>query len=444
MSMHNTSNSDDGPNGRTVQSGRFESANKQYPKIFKIFSLVALLLCILFISQHVMHMQSPQKRVKRNIDVAVSPKPTLMAGLKPTPTVKPKSPIASTPVTSYHVEGKIILDNRGQQYIPYGVHSTALFEPDWKNSVDYKNFTQAQIRAARDIWHSNVVTFQVAWTNLFPDQNNLHAPDPVYLQAMDTAVTWANQEHMNVILNLQSEAATNEMMATDPSISFWQIVANRYKSNQHVFFDVFNEPRDFYDWNLWQSGGIFNGIRYVGMQQLVDTIRATGAENLIFVQGQGAGESFDYANFQSHLLHSTNLVYSIHPYLSTTQHLTQQDWMQWWGQSVESLNVPFVVGEWNETPASGCVTNAPVIVPIFLRYIQRLNIGLIAWALTPGSLIRGTGNPDDPWNWSRPTQFNQSFQRCVDNLNYPDYDPQAQGAGRLIMDFLLNRADLSK
>jgi endoglucanase len=351
---------------------------------------------------------------------------------------------ASTPATSYHVQGKNILDNQGLQYIPYGVHSTALFEPDWKNSVDYKNFTLAQMQAARDVWHANVVDFQVAWTNLFPDQHNLNAPDPAYLQAMDTAVTWANQEHMNVIFNLQSEAATNEIMATPPSIKFWQVVANRYKDNQRVFFDVFNEPRDFYDWNLWQSGGTLNGVHYVGMQQLVDTIRATGAENLILVQGQGAGESFDYVNFQSHLLHGTNLVYSIHPYLSSTQHLTQLTWEQWWGQSVMNLTVPFVVGEWNETPESGCVSNAPVIVPVFLNYIQRLNIGLIAWALTPGSLIRGTGNPADAWDWSRPTQFDQSSQVCVDTINYPDYDPHAQGAGQLIMNFLLDRAKSSK
>jgi hypothetical protein len=444
MSMHNMRNSDDGPHGREVRPGIRKFANKKYFTFFKILSFVALLVCILFILHNVVQMQYPQKRAKRNIDVTLSPQPIPTTRLKPIPTMKPKRSLAAIPVTSYHVDGKIILDNRGQQYIPYGVHSTALFEPDWKNSVDYKNFTLAQMQAARDVWHSNVVAFQVAWTNLFPDQHNLNAPDPAYLQAMDTAVTWSNQEHMNVIFNLQSEAATNEIMATDPSINFWQVVASRYKSNQHVFFDVFNEPRGFYDWNLWQSGGTFNGIHYVGMQQLVDTIRATGAENLVLVQGQGAGESFDYANFQSHLLHGTNLVYSIHPYLSTTQHLTQQNWMQWWGQSVENLNVPFVVGEWNETPASGCVSNAPAVIPVFLNYIQRLNIGLIAWALTPGSLIRGTGNPDDPWNWSRPTQFDQAFQVCVDNINYPYYNPQAQGAGQLIMNFLLNRAETLK
>lgn len=439
MSIHDAKNSGEDRYRRETRSATRKSVTKKYRKFFKICSLIVLLVCILFTVYHVLQVQKPVSRAKKGIDLTL-PLPIITARPGPVPTMKSKRPIASVFATSYHIQGKFILDNQGQQYIPYGVHSTALFEPDWKNSVDYKNFTLAQMQAARNVWHSNVVAFQVAWTNLFPDSHNLDGPDPAYLQAMDTAVTWTNQEHMNVIFNLQSEAATNEIMATDPSIKFWQIVAERYKNNQHVFFDVFNEPRGFYDWNLWQSGGTFNGIQYVGMQQLVDTIRATGAQNLILVQGQGAGESFDYANFQNHLLHGANLIYAIHPYLSATQHLTEQDWEQWWGQSVLNLNVPFVIGEWNETPGSGCVSNAPAVVPVLLHYIQQLNIGLIAWALTPGSLIRGTGNPDEAWNWSRPTQFDQGAQVCTDNLTYPDYNPQAQGAGQLIMRFLATRS----
>jgi endoglucanase len=434
--MRDTKNPDNDPGRIEGQPAIHKPAAKKRRAFYKILPIVALLVGFLLLLNQAIAVYSPLNRLKQSIDLTVFP--ASQGGIASTKIIRRSS--TSTATTSYHVQGKVILDNQGLQYIPYGVHSTALFEPNWQNSVDYKNFTLAQMQAAREVWHSNVVAFQVAWTNLFPDQNNLTAPDPAYLQAMDTAVTWANQEHMNVIFNLQSEAATNEIMATSPSIRFWQVVANRYKDNQRVFFDVFNEPRDFYDWNLWQSGGIFQGVHYVGMQQLVDTIRATGAQNLIMVQGQGAGESFDYANFQSHLLHGTNIVYAIHPYLSSTQHQTQLNWEQWWGQAVTNLNVPFVVGEWNETPESGCVSNAPAAVPVFLKYVQQLHIGLIAWALTPGSLIRSTGNPADAWDWSRPTQFDQSSQVCADNLNYPYYNPQAQGAGELIMEFLAQQA----
>jgi Cellulase (glycosyl hydrolase family 5) len=440
--MHDAKQFADDPHNIEDQPAKHKPVNRKRRWFFKIVPIVALLAAILLALTHELYVDSPQhsasiqffqSAAQQNLDLTVAPAPTY--GITPTKPVGRST--TSTPMTSYHVQGKFILDNLGRQYIPYGVQSTALFEPDWQNSTDYKNFTLAQMQAARTIWHSNVITFQISWANLFPDPNNLAAPDPAYLQAMDTAVTWANQEQMNVIFNLQDEASTNEIMATTPSITFWQVVAQRYKDNQRVFFDVFNEPRNFYDWNLWQSGGTFNGVQYVGMQQLVDTIRATGAQNLIMVQGQGAGESFDYANFQYHLLRGTNIVYAIHPYLSPTQHLTQQDWEQWWGQSVTNLNVPFMIGEWNETPGSGCVSNAASVVPLFLKYVQQLGIGLIAWALTPGSLIRATSNPDAAWDWSKPTQFDQgTAQVCMDTLNYPDYAVRAQGAGQLVMQFL--------
>ncbi|WP_220195700.1 glycoside hydrolase family 5 protein [Ktedonospora formicarum] len=339
-------------------------------------------------------------------------------------------------LTAYYVEGKTIFDNYGNIYVPYGVHSTALFQPNWRHSYDYKNFTQAQIKAARTFWHANVIGFQISRENLFPDRQNPDTPDEAYLAALDRAVEWTTQEHMNVIFNLQTESSTNEIMATQADIPFWQLVANRYKDNQRVFFDVFNEPRDFYDWNLWQNGGVHNGVSYIGMQQLVDTIRQTGAQNLILVQGQGAGESFDYYNFRHHLLNGENIVYAIHPYLSNTQHATRTNWEDWWGLAVRKLDVPFIVGEWNETPGSGCIANARTVAPQFLAYVQELHLGLIAWALTPGSLIRSNGDPNTPWDWTQLTSFDTPTYACIDDIVYPYFDPQAQGGGQLILQFL--------
>ncbi|EFH85739.1 glycoside hydrolase family 5 protein [Ktedonobacter racemifer] len=341
-----------------------------------------------------------------------------------------------SPIPSYSVEGRMIFDNQGKLYVPYGVHSTALFQPDWRHSLDYKNFTRDQIKAARTFWHSNVITFQISRENLFPDRQHPTTLDGDYLAAMDRAVSWTTQEHMNVIFNLQTEASSNEMMATPADMTFWWVVAGRYKENQKVFFDIFNEPRNFYDWNLWQNGGVRDGVQYVGMQQLVDAIRQTGAQNLILAQGQGAGESFDYDNFRDHLLKGANIVYAIHPYLNNTQHATRDDWESWWGLSVRKLDVPFVIGEWNETPGSGCIANAGTVVPQFLTYVQALHIGLIAWALTPGALIRSDGAGDASWDWTNLTSFDTPTYACNDEMNYPYFDPQAQGAGQLLLQFL--------
>ncbi|GAA1008163.1 hypothetical protein Aple_071060 [Acrocarpospora pleiomorpha] len=76
---------------------------------------------------------------------------------------------------------------------------------------------------------------------------------------------------------------------------FWTGVANAFKANTAVVFDLFNEP--FPDaaanwnatagWTCWRDGGTCTGIGYqvAGMQSLVNTVRATGATNVIMLGG---------------------------------------------------------------------------------------------------------------------------------------------------------------
>ena len=76
--------------------------------------------------------------------------------------------------------------------------------------------------------------------------------------------------------------------------SFWTGVANAFKGNNAVVLDLFNEPypeRATGDatsgWKCWRDGGTCPGIPYAvaGFQSLVNTVRATGATNVIFIGG---------------------------------------------------------------------------------------------------------------------------------------------------------------
>ena len=359
----------------------------------------------------------------------------VMAGILRVAASPPQPNLVDT--APYHVDGRRIVDDNGNQYVPYGVHVPALFEPNWKNSSEYQHFNFEEVQAAHNIWHSNVIDYQVVASNLFPDPNNPDTPDQDYLAAMDTAVSWTNQENMNAILNLQTETTTHEILPTQTSVHFWQFVAAHYKNNPHVFFDLFNEPRDSKDWkmDLWQSGGIDDGVQYVGMQQLVDTVRETGAQNLVFVQGEGGAESL--SQLPTHLLSGENIIYAVHPYFSKLQHGSPSDWDNWWGIAAKTVDAPITVTEWNQyqSPDSGCMSNGPELVPTFLNYIKQLNIGLIAWALEPGSLLRGDGNPNDAWDWSKPTAFDQPTYTCRSHYRYLTPNSTAQGAGQLIMNF---------
>jgi endoglucanase len=76
--------------------------------------------------------------------------------------------------------------------------------------------------------------------------------------------------------------------------AFWTGVANTFKGDDAVVFDLFNEPypeRATGDaaagWRCWRDGGSCAGIPYpvAGFQSLVDAVRATGATNVIFLGG---------------------------------------------------------------------------------------------------------------------------------------------------------------
>jgi len=76
--------------------------------------------------------------------------------------------------------------------------------------------------------------------------------------------------------------------------SFWTGVANAFKGNNAVVFDLFNEPYperatgdDTSGWKCWRDGGTCTGITYqvAGFQSLVNSVRATGATNVIMIGG---------------------------------------------------------------------------------------------------------------------------------------------------------------
>ena len=79
------------------------------------------------------------------------------------------------------------------------------------------------------------------------------------------------------------------------AIPFWTSVANTFKGNDAVIFDLFNEPyasratgNTTTGWQCWENGGTCSGISYqvAGMQQMVNAVRSTGANNVLMLGGE--------------------------------------------------------------------------------------------------------------------------------------------------------------
>jgi hypothetical protein len=118
------------------------------------------------------------------------------------------------------------------------------------------------------------------------------------------------------------------------SLVVYQQLATQFGSNPLVMFETTNEPKMLPGWTygpnkvtgqvLWQVGGTNTqkGMTWnePGAQQIVNTIRAAGSNNVIMVQTFSWGENL--VGVKTNPIAGTNLAYSFHGYRAPDQYTT--------------------------------------------------------------------------------------------------------------------------
>ncbi len=179
-------------------------------------------------------------------------------------------------------------------------------------------------------WEGNVVRLPLSENFWLYGQPSDNCTSNQYQALVKKTVDSLTSMNLNVILNLQWTNAggqafgsgTQLAMPDADSITFWQQIAMLYASYPNVLFEIFNEPH-IYSWPCWVNGCQIvgdvgtNNQHYtpyagVGMQKLVDTVRATGATNLILVGGLDWG--YNLSQLPTYHLRGNNIVYDTHPY----------------------------------------------------------------------------------------------------------------------------------
>jgi len=243
----------------------------------------------------------------------------------------------------YYVEGNTIYDSTGKAHLFHGVDRTSF---EWNPEGQYIDAGDYTLMASG--WDANVVRIPI-------DQDFWLTSSPIYSAGyagvIDQQVTDARAAGLDVILDLHwsdrgdISAASNSNLGTLPgqqcmadtnSVTFWQEVATKYKGNGHVLFELYNEPHDI-SWNVWIGGGNTTSgdagscaysFSAVGMQQLYDTVRGAGADNLVFVGGDNW--AYDLSGVPDNRVDGYNVVYVSHVYHHNTGH-DPSDWPTSWG-----------------------------------------------------------------------------------------------------------------
>lgn len=139
-------------------------------------------------------------------------------------------------------------------------------------------------------------------------------------------------------LRLPEQSSTRQQCMPDRNTTiFWTEMAAVYKGDPGVWFELYNEPvppdgrgklegDSAAQWHVWREGGLVTCPKddggkkgtftfdAVGMESLYNTIRATGATNIVIADGLNVAGTLSGVP----LLAGTNIAYAVHPYIDTS------------------------------------------------------------------------------------------------------------------------------
>jgi hypothetical protein len=204
-----------------------------------------------------------------------------------------------------HVQGNRLVDRAGQPVQLRGVGRSGTEYKCAQGESIFDGPSDAASLLAIKSWGSNAVRVPLnehCWLGINGVPPALGGT--AYQQAIKDYVRLLNENGLYAVVELHGSGPGTTLAADlqpmpdlDHSPRFWSEVASAFKGSDAVILELFNEPfpdagRDTVTaWTTWRDGGteFLRGTttpyQAVGMQALVETVRATGATNVIALGG---------------------------------------------------------------------------------------------------------------------------------------------------------------
>ena len=206
-------------------------------------------------------------------------------------------------------------------------------------------------------------------------------------------------------------------------------MAATYKDHPAVIFDLYNEPFRV-SWDVWLKGGQVTEkfgrpgketettYEAVGMQTLLDTIRATGAKNVVIAGG------LDWSYDLSGIVDGTRLsdpdgngvIYAMHAYPFKGE--TVERWVARMETATKIL--PVIVSEFGSDPEGGKGLSGKNWVRKVLLAMQEHSWAWTAWDLHPHAGPRLIAT----WNYTPTPHFGALVKQALAG-KLPAADPDA-------------------
>ncbi|MHB8636696.1 MAG: glycoside hydrolase family 5 protein [Fimbriimonadaceae bacterium] len=200
-----------------------------------------------------------------------------------------------------HTAGNQILDDHDRRVILRGVNVASM---EWSSTGE--GHLMNTLRVAVTEWHANIIRLPMSqdrWFGKGPEQTD---GGRAYRGMIRSAVNYCASNRCYILLDLHWNDAGQwgknigqHVMPDMYSLEFWKSCAHDYRNQSAVLFDLYNEPHDT-TWDIWLNGGDideqrgpgarqgrFVPVKYrtPGMQEMLDTVRSTGARNVVVCGG---------------------------------------------------------------------------------------------------------------------------------------------------------------
>jgi hypothetical protein len=334
----------------------------------------------------------------------------------------------SKPPSPLRVVGRRVVNSRDEPVRLRGVNTACL---EWTSDGEGHILKTAEV-AIRD-WHVNHIRLPLSqdrWFGKAPEQKDDGA---AYRALVRQVVDRCASRGCYVMLDLHwSDAGEwgknigQHVMPDRNSLEFWKSAAVEYRDHPAVLFDLYNEPHDV-SWDVWLRGGQVTekatnraparSYEAVGMQAMLDAVRATGAKNVV-VAG-GLDWSYDMSGFlEGKLLSDPNgngVIYANHAYPF------KGDTVEKWIAKMEAAaaKLPVIVSEFgSEAQMHG--GRGEQWVREVLEALEAHQWAWTAWDLHPAAGPRLISD----WKYTPTPFFGKWVKQALDGA-LPKYEPHA-------------------
>jgi endoglucanase len=282
--------------------------------------------------------------------------------------------------------GNLIVDaSTGAPILLRGVNRSGLeySDPDEQGFLSGAAISRSEIQAIVRVWDCNII--RLPFNQDFVLRGRGGRLGEEYRNALDQVIYWTSMFGAYTLLDLQwldadrTYGGDRNFVAPLPniqSIELWTLLADRYKDEPAVLYDIFTEPHDRLDDDPFplnkEDGSTYpDDQRAVTMKEwqpwarkLTSVIRSENPDAIIFIPG--INWAYDLRGMPMDV---PNIVYSSHVYPAKGN-----DWPQAFGNL--SRIVPVFLGEFGGQDK----TEELDFVRRLVAYSQQLGIGWTAWS----------------------------------------------------------------